>query len=60
MGEILQEIRSVAMKSDPDGVSAVIFPVELERRRALTSIPIFIRPTEYNVEYLRLARALGR
>jgi len=60
MGEILQEVRQIAMKTDPDGVRAVIFPVELERRRTLTSIPIFIKPTEYNIEYLRLARALGR
>jgi len=60
MGEILQEVRQIAMKTDPDGVRAVIFPVELERRRTLISIPIFIKPTEYNVEYLRLARALGR
>jgi hypothetical protein len=60
MGEILQEVRNVAIKINPNIVRAVIFPVELERRRNLTSIPIFIRTTEYNVEYLRLARTLGR
>jgi len=60
MGEILAEVRASAMKHDPSNVSAIIYPVEMERRRALSSIPVFIRPTEYNVEYFRLARALGR